>query len=325
MLKIQVLSICFALVGSLLILGIRLPKLPRISLKGKTRELSRMIEEYQTRDRRKGKETANEYVARIDGRTKESFIGRSYREAKYVYNAIGQSDRYQRTLEISLLSALGGILAGLLLGNLLLAGVLGVGFYFLPLWLSRFTLYRYQQFTSEELETSLSLITTSYLRSNDILSAIEENLSAVKEPVLSIFISFCNNLKYVDANAPAQIELMKSKLDNKLFWEWCDILILCQDNHLLQAALPPVVSKFSILKAQQEANETRMTEPLKLAFSMASLVVLFCPLMKLVNQVWYDNLMHTFPGQCVLAGAAITVFITINKGISLCEPISYDV
>lgn len=323
--ELQIISLVFSLFGSVLILGIRLPKLPRFSLKSKTRELSQKIEEYQTRDRRHGKESANEYVARIDGRTKESFIGRSYREAKDVYTAIGQADRYQRTLEISLLSGLAGIGAGLVLGNLLLAAVLAVGFYFLPLWLSRFSLYRYQQFTSEELETSLSLITTSYLRSNDILSAVEENLSAVKEPVQSIFISFCNNLKYVDANAPAQIELMKGKLDNKLFWEWCDILILCQDNHLLQAALPPVVNKFSILKAQQEANETCMTEPLKLAFSMASLVVLFCPLMKLVNEVWYDNLMHTFPGQCVLAGAAITVFITINKGISLCEPISYDV
>lgn len=307
--------------GGLLIID---PKLPKFSVRARTKELSSKIEEMSTR-KRSGKETASEYVARINGKSRESFASRSYQEARSVYEATGQAERYQRTLVTSLLCGLGGAIAGLLLRNALLSVVLSVGLYFLPLWLTRFSLYRYQRFVGEELETTLSLITTSYLRSNDILSAVGENLAAIHEPVRSVFTSFCNGLKYVDANAPAQIERMKGQLDNKLFAEWCDVLILCQDNHLLQAALTPVVNKFAILKAQQEANETRMMAPLKYAVMMAAMVAGFCPLMKLINDAWYEYLMFTTFGQAVLAGAAIAVFVTINKGISLSEPISYDV
>lgn len=309
------------ILGGLLIADIHLP---RFSIRARTRELSQKVEQISTR-KRYGRETAGEYVARISGRTRENFVSKSYHEARSVYEAIGQADRYQRALVVSLLTGLAGAVAGLLLRNIPLAAVLAVGLYFLPLWLSRFSLYRYQRFVSEELETSLSLITTSYLRSNDVLSAVEENLGAIQEPVRSVFTSFCNGLKYVDANAPAQIERMKGQLDNKLFGEWCDILILCQDNHLLQAALSPVVNKFAILKAQQEANETRMMAPLKYAATMAALVAGFCPLLKLINQVWYEGLMYSAIGQIVLAGAGIAVFVTVNKGISLSEPISYSV
>jgi hypothetical protein len=154
---------------------------------------------------------------------------------------------------------------------------------------------------------------------------VEENLNAISEPVRTVFTAFCNGLKYVDANAPAAIERMKGQLDNPQFHEWCDILILCQDNHLLQAALQPVVNKFAILKAQQEANETRMLLPLKYAAGMAALLTIFCPLLKLLNQDWYANLMHTPFGQVSLAVAAVTVFISVNKAITLSRPISYDV
>ena len=316
----QLIAAILIVFGGLLIIGIRLPK---ISLKGRTKDLSKRVEQITTRKRRK-RETAGEYVARISGREKENFARRSHKEAKHIFEYIGQSDRYQHTVELSLLAGAAGFVLGLLLRNIPLAAVLAVGLYFLPLWLSRFTLYRFQRFVSEDLETSLNLITTSYLRNNDILNAVEENLAEIKEPVRSVFTSFVNNLKYVDANAPAQIERMKLQLDNKLFWEWCDALILCQDNHLLQAALPSIVKKFSVLKVQQAANETRMTQPLKYAATMSGLVVGFAPILKLMNEVWYSNLMHTAAGQLVFAGAVITVLITINKAIKLSEPITYD-
>lgn len=310
------------LAGGLLVMGAHLP---HFSIRGKTRELTARIKQEAQKRRKKQSETAKEYVARINGRSHESFASRSYREAKTVYDTIGQSDRYQRTLRLSLVIGGCGAATGLLLRNLPLAAVLAVGLYFLPLWLSQFTLFRYQQFVGEELETALSLITTSYNRCNDILAAVEENLNAINDPVRTVFVSFCNGLKYVDANAPAAIERMKGQLDNPQFREWCDILILCQDNHLLQAALQPVVNKFAILKAQQEANETRMMLPLKYAAGMSLLLTLFCPMVRILNQDWYRNLMHTPFGQITLAVAAITVFVSINKAITLSRPISYDV
>ncbi len=310
------------LLGGLLVAELRFP---RFSIRGKTRALAARIRQEAQKRKKNQRETAREYVDRINGHPRESFAKRSYREAKTVYDTIGQADRYQRVLRMSLATGAAGAVGGLLLGNLPLAAVLAVGLYFLPLWLSQFTLFRYQQFVSQELETALSLITTSYNRSNDILSAVEENLNAISDPVRTVFTAFCNGLRYVDANAPTAIERMKGQLDNPQFHEWCDILILCQDNHMLQAALQPVVNKFSILKAQQDANETRMMLPLKYATGMTALITVFCPMLKLLNQDWYTNLMYTPFGQIALTIAAVAVFISINKAITLSRPISYEI
>lgn len=299
--------------------------LPHIRVRGSLLKTAVGLEMAAQKRRGSKRETAREYVNRINGHKKESFATRSYREARTVYETIGQADRYQRTLLISLVCGFLGAVVGIALGNILLAGVLAGGLYFLPLWLSQFALYRYDNFLSDELETALSLITTSYMRNNNILLAVEENLAHVNEPVKGVFTSFCNNLKYVDANAPAQIEMMKAQLNNRVFQQWCDVLILCQDNHLQQASLPGIVFKFSVLKAQQQSNETRMMLPLKYAVYMSALVIGFCPGMRMLNTSWYHGLMHTLFGQLSLTAAVVVVFITLNKAIRLSRPITYDV
>lgn len=203
--------------------------------------------------------------------------------------------------------------------------MLAVGFYYLPLWQSQFSLYRYNKFLNEELETALSLITTSYTRSNDILAAVQENLSHINEPVKAVFATFCNNIRFVDPNVAAQIERMKGALENKLFWQWCDSLILCQADHTLRAALLPIVNKFADQKQQQLENETKMMLPLRQAVTMIGLTLSIIPVFYVANADWYNNLVSTLFGQVSLVATAICVLATTNKAIRLSKPIEYDV
>lgn len=271
-------------------------------------------------------ETAREYVARINGMERENLMQRSRREARQVFEQTGQRSQYRRTLRLALITAALGLLLGLVvLRNPLLAIVLTVGFYYIPLWLTQFSLYRYDRFLSEELETALSLITSSYTRSNDILASVEENLPYIHDPVRTVFTTFCNNLKFVDANAPAQLQRLRGTLDNKIFRQWCDSLILCQDDHTLRATLLPIVSKFADQKAQQQENETKMMLPLRNAVSMILMVVILIPLMRVANATWYENLVGTLFGQLSLVATAVVVLATLNRAIRLSKPIEYDV
>lgn len=270
-------------------------------------------------------ESAREYVAKINGTAKADLFTRSRREAQSVYQKTGQDERYQKTLHLAMITAATGVMIGLTARNIPLAVVLGIGLYFIPLWVSRFSLYRYNRFLNEELEVALSLITTSYTRSGDILGAVTENINHINSPVKEVFISFVNNLKYVDANAPAQIERMKRTLDNKLFWKWCDSLILCQSDHTLRATLLPIVASFSALKAQQMENETNMMRPIKQAVLMTLLTVGIVPLLRMLNTDWYMNLMNTAAGQIALSVTAVAVLFTINKAIRLSQPVEYDI
>lgn len=304
--------------GGLILAGVSLPGYGiRARLRG-------AVDTLRQRAPRK-RETAKDFVARVNGLQKESFMVRSRREAQEVYEQTGQRDRFPKMLKVALLTGAAGALLGLVFRNPLLSIVLAVGCYYVPLWLSQFNLYRYNRFINEELETALSLITTSYTRSNDILAAVEENLGHINEPVRGVFSAFCNNVKYVDANAPAQIERMKGVLDNKLFSQWCDSLILCQEDHTLRAALTPIVAKFSDQKAQQQENETKMMLPLQRAMMMVALTVGFIPLLRLANAEWYANLVSTFLGQLSLVATAVISLMTVNKAIRLSKPIEYDV
>ena len=304
--------------GGFLLAGV---SLPGYSMRARVREATERLRQRAPRKR----ETAKDYVARIDGVQKESFMNRSRREAQEVFEQTGQRDRFPKILKVALLTGAGGALLGLLFRNPLLSIVLAVGCYYIPLWLTQFNLYRYNRFINEELETALSLVTTSYTRSNDVLAAVEENLGHINEPVRGVFAAFCNNVKYVDANATAQIERMKGALDNKLFSQWCDSLILCQEDHTLRAALAPIVAKFSDQKAQQQENETKMMLPLQRAMLMVGLTVGFIPMLRLANAGWYANLVSTFLGQLALVATAVISLMTINKAIRLSKPIEYDV
>ncbi len=272
----------------------------------------------------KKRETAREYVDRINGKTRESVFSRSKREARQVYSQTGQIQAYKKTLTLSWVVTVCGAVIGLVMHNVFLAIVLAAGGYFLPLWWSQFALFRYNKYMNEELEIALSLITTSYTRTNDILSSVEENLGNFNPPVKDVFVSFVNNLKYVDPNAPAQIERMKDSLDSKLFHQWCDALILCQNDNTLRSSLPPIVNKFSDQKTQQAENETLMMLPIRRAMIMIILTLSFIPILKL-NEEWYLNLTRTVFGQISLVATAVVTLITINKAIRLSKPIEYDV
>ncbi|MEA4894084.1 MAG: hypothetical protein VB064_02350 [Oscillospiraceae bacterium] len=316
--KLNILVFVLLAYGLLLSLGFSVPK-PGIK--------NRMLRAAQKLRRLvpKKPESAKEYVLKLNGRRRENFLIRSRNEAKDVFQKTGQNKGYAKVLRRSVAAAVLGVLIGILFSNVFLSFVLGAGLYFIPLWMTRFSLYRYNRFLNDEFEVALSLITTSYVRNSDILGAVEENLGHINSPVKELFASFVNNVKYVDPNVPAQIERMKGAADNKLFRKWCDSLILCQDDHTLRATLIPIVNSFSDLKAQQMENETNMMKPLRQALFMTALTVSVIPMFLLLNKEWYANLVGTIPGKIVLVITGVAVLTTINKAIRLSKPIEYDV
>lgn len=315
---VEFFTVGFIILGGILITGVKPPKI-QVGLE--FRKLASKLD-HKKRD----VITAKDYIHRLNGTKKESFTSRSFRDAEDVYMAIGQSEGYQRVLQLALLCALGGFFAGgLILGNWLIGTVLGIGLYFLPLWVSQFSLYRYEQIVSIELETALNLITASYLRTQDFLKAVEENLPHINEPIVGIFSAYCNTLNYIDPNAPAALEQMRGKTQDIIFLQWIDAVILCQENHLLQGALPTIVSKFSDLKAQRESNKTRMMLPLQNAVGMICLVASYFPLMWMVNENWFFNLTQTLVGQISIVCTIIAIFVSLNKAIRISKPLSYGV
>ena len=256
-------------------------------------------------------------------RKKTSFFRREITEVQEILKITGREKRFPIICATSLLFfAMGGSTA-VILGNYFLVPVMAIGFMFLPFWYVRITQTHFKKDIAAELETALSIITTAYLRNEDILTAVEENMNYLNPPVLSVFREFVSRIRLINPDITASLQEMKERIDNAVFREWCDALIACQFDRNLKTTLIPIVSKLSDMRVVNGELENMVFEPRKEFITMQILVLGNIPLLYFLNKDWYHTLMHTIMGQIVLAICASAIFISTAFVIKLTQPIEY--
>jgi len=256
-------------------------------------------------------------------RKKTSFFQREITEVQEILKLTGRSNRFSLICAASLLLLAVGAAIAILLENVFLVPVMAVGMMLLPFWYIRLTAAHYKNSVAAELETALSIITTAYLRNEDILTAVEESVQYLNPPVRSVFAGFLTQVKLIDPDVDAALHAMKPRVDNQVFHEWCDAIAACQYDRSLKTTLTPIVSKLSDMRIVNAELEYLVAEPRKEFIIMALLVVGNVPIMYFLNQSWYHTLMHTVVGQVVLAVCAAAIFISASFVIRLTKPIEY--
>lgn len=256
-------------------------------------------------------------------RKKLSFFRREISEVQEILAITGRSSRFSLICAASLLFLAAGASLAILMGNMFLVPVLAVGMMFIPFWYIRLTATHYKKNIAAELETALSIITTAYLRNEDILTAVQESLPYLNPPVQGVFAGFLTQVKLIDPDVDAALHAMKPKIDNDVFHEWCDAISACQYDRSLKTTLTPIVSKLSDMRIVNAELEYLVFEPRKEFIIMALLVVGNVPIMYFLNKSWYHTLMHTAVGQVILAICAVAIFISTAFVIKLTKPIEY--
>jgi Flp pilus assembly protein TadB len=256
-------------------------------------------------------------------RKKLPYLRREIAETQAILMATGREKRFPMLCALSLAFFAAGASISIMLGNFFLVPVMAVGLMFLPFWYVRLTQSHFKKDIAAELETALSIVTTAYLRNEDILTAVEENLAYLNQPVLSVFQSFISRVKLVNPDITAGIQDLKEQIDNAVFREWCDALIACQNDRSLKTTLTPIVTKLSDMRVVNGELETMVFEPRKEFIMMQILVIGNIPLLYFLNQDWYHTLMHTPLGQMILTICAAVVFVSTAFVIKLTQPIEY--
>ena len=269
------------------------------------------------------KRSIREDIRESSGRKKTGIFRRELLEAQSVLEMTGRGNRFSMVCAVALaLFCLGGSLA-ILLGNYFLAPVMAVGFLFLPFWYVKLTASHYKRDVSEELETALSVITTAYLRTEDIVTAVEENIAYLNPPVSKVFREFLMQVRLVNPDIEAALRAMRGRIDNEVFREWCDALSDCQNDRSLKTTLTPIVAKLSDMRNVNAELEYLLIEPRKEFLIMVIFVIGNIPLMYLLNKDWYDVLMHTPLGQIILSVTAAVIFVSAGFVVKLTRPIEY--
>lgn len=256
-------------------------------------------------------------------RKKPNFLRREIMEAQEVLRLTNRTSMFGMLCACSLALAAVGVSVAVAIGNLFLAPVLAIGLMFVPFWYIKTTETNYKKAISSELETALSIITTAYLRNEDIITSIEENVHYLNAPVKTVFESFISRIKLSNPDVTAALLEMKQQIDNEVFHEWCDSLILCQNDRSLKSTLTPIVNKLSDMRVVNADLEYFITGPRKEFITMAFLVIGNIPLLYMLNKDWYNSLMNTIPGQVILAVSAVGIFVATAIVIKLTKPIEY--
>ena len=253
------------------------------------------------------------------GKPAKGFFNRETLEIEQLLKATGRENRFALVKRASILLFALGAVAALLLNNPFLIPILGAGFAFAPVWYLRSTAASYKKHLNEELESAISVITTSYLRSGDLLKSVRENIPYLNPPVKSHFEAFITESEMLNANMISTINSLKMKIPNRIYHEWCNTLIQCQSDRSMKNTLSFTVQKFSDVRIIQSELEAIINEPKKEAFTMMLLVIANIPLLYFLNQSWFKTLLFTTPGKITLALCAALILFSFTRVMQLCR------
>lgn len=262
-------------------------------------------------------------IDEVTNRKKKRFIIRQIEEITEIMRLTDREDKIPVIFIACGVCAVIGTVIASMFNNIFMIPVLGIGMTLLPVWYIKLTASHFKKDISEELETALSIISTAYIRNEDIVTAVEENISYLNPPIKNVFADFLVQLKLIDSDIIKAIEKLKTQVENDVFQEWCDALIQCQYDRSLKSTLTPIVTKLSDIRVVNSELELLVAEPRKEFIIMAMLIIANIPLMYFLNKDWYAVLMHSVIGQIVLAIDFAAIFICGAFVVKLTKPIEF--
>ena len=256
------------------------------------------------------------------GKKKET-LGMVLTHTREALRAAGEEKRFAKALFASVFLSVCGIPLAILIGNLYLAPVFFISLAILPFVIVRKSIRLYDKSIQQEIETTLSIITSAYLRTDQIVSAVEENIIYLKPPLKDLFLRFLAEVHMVSSNIPECLQHLKYQLENDIFREWVDTLIACQFDRSLKDTLMPIVGKLTDVRIANGELRTMMASAKGEYFAMVGIVVANLPLLYFMNREWYAALMHTEPGKIVVAVCGTIILITGLLMSKYTKPIDY--
>ena len=269
------------------------------------------------------KQTLRDKVLTRKGKKKSRKITVELRRIKDALEQTGKGNQFAVACAASLLLMIVGCVIAIMIDNPFLVPVFAIAFAMIPFIYAKRTVAYYDNHVKEELETALSIITTSYVRTDDIVSAVKENIQYLKPPVKDIFAGFVAETMMISSDVKQSIRHLKEKVNNSIFAEWCETLIACQDDRTLKDTLMPIVTKLTDVRIVNNEIKGMLSSARSEYYMMAGMVVGNIPLLYFLNKDWFNALMFTTLGKLVLAICGLVIIVTAVLMLRFTKQIEY--
>ncbi len=199
----------------------------------------------------------------------------------------------------------------------------------LPLSLSCFVyhyvLYKYYKHLHKvniDLNFSLSLITSSYVKNHDLIKSIRTNLHRMPGEIKEVFSDFLVRAEIIDSDLIKGVKELKKGINNYYFTRWCDILIQCVDDRDYIEVLPAVVSEMNEINKNAKNFELMVEKTYKDFFQLVLITAITPLMLRVTFPEMYITLMYTSVGKFIVAMVISVLLVTSSKVLIVNKPIN---
>lgn len=256
---------------------------------------------------------------------KKSKITEGFKRLNISLKMIGHQKYIYTIIFITLILIFLGIITGTSFSNPFLIPVFIVALASLPYVYIRSLYLNYKNLLMDEMGIALSVITSSYERSENIISAFEENTDFIGEPLKSVFQDFLVGVNNVGLNLEDCLESMKDKIQNPIFSEWIDNLKRCAKDRNLKVSLKPTVDRIREIKNATESAKVILFEVRREFWTVLIIAFVF---MWVTYSFLPFNLGMTIEGSLIdmiFAGNLLVIVICSIRVFFLTKDLSFEI
>ncbi len=231
---------------------------------------------------------------------------------------------FAKYLQAVAVFSIAGFLLGLLFRNLLLSLSMAVCLPCIPFQYLKMRSAGHKKQLINQMESAVSIITNTYLQSDDIRYAVRASLPNIDQPLKSILTELDTALTF-GANAVDALLEVRPRIESSTWREWIDRLIQCQESRSMKNLLPPIIADITDIRQIQEELDTKMADIWREHIMISVIVLGSIPMMRLLNAQWYSYLANTLLGQIVVSLTFVVTFATTFYVIRVNQPVSAEV
>lgn len=230
---------------------------------------------------------------------------------------------YNGYIRLVLICSAVGIVIGLLFNNVLLSGILALGFTYIPVQYLKFKQIGYIKALNSQLESTLDKITSTYIKCEDIERAVRDNLSRIEDPMLGIFKEFLVEISFIDSkDIVGAIRKMRNKVNNQFFKDWCSDLIMCQDDRDLKYSLKTHIDKITTFKKMQTIFDSAIFSKTKEFLTVVVIIAMVPLIYKFTNKMWFSFYTEVIYGKIIISITSSILLWAVSGVIKINKPLS---
>lgn len=278
---------------------------------------------FKTKDKQR---TFYDYIAiyKPELQKKKGKTRQELADIKNILELTGQADKFSAVKTATIVFAIAGAVIAILFKNYAAIPVVALLFALIPIIYIKRVANRYEKSVDESVEATLSIITNSYLRTENIVSAVKENIDYIQEPLKTHFQTFVVETEIINPNVTIALNNLKYKVANPVFFDWCNRVIQCQSDRMLKTTLLPIIERMSDLRAVRAELMADLVAPRNEAITMVLLVLGNIPLLYLMNREWGAILFETLQGKIALSMVFTILLLCGIRIWRLCQPLKYE-